>query len=155
MKLTCFKGCLVRLPYATILSTLISSCGLIIGLAALYDSTTIIDRLTQDLIRRRYILLNDLKLGYIFAATFTIIVIFFNLVIGFIATDQSLFRSEQGRKRRCSTISCIKSSTTVFLLQCFLAFNYLIYYALLLLTIVSFVLLFICYVGTVLCNDGT
>lgn len=152
----CFRGCLLRIPYATILSTLISTCGLIIGLAALFDATSILERFSHDLLQRNYILLNDLKVGYIFAALFIIIVIIFNLVIGFVATDQSLYRAvdNPNRSRGCCAVTCLKSSTAVCLLQTFLAFNYLIYYLLLLMTIISFLGLYTSYIATVLCNEA-
>lgn len=154
--LACFRGCLLRIPYATILSTLISTCGLIIGLAALFDATTILERLSYDLLQRTYLLLNDLKIGYIFVAIFIIIVIIFNLVIGFVATDQSLYRAvdSPNRRRDCCAVTCLKSSTAVCLLQTFLAFNYIIYYVLLMITIISFVGLYTSYIGQVLCNEG-
>ena len=155
--LACFRGCLLRIPYATILSTLISTCGLIIGLAALYDATTILERFTTDLLQRNYLFLNDLKIAYIFVALFIIIVIIFNLVIGFVATDQSLYRateSPSNRPRNCCAVSCVKSSTAVCLLQTFLAFNYIIYYILLLITIASFIALYTSYVATILCNEA-
>lgn len=154
--LACFRGCLLRIPYATILSTLISTCGLIIGLAALFDTTTILERLTHDLLQRTYIFLNDLKVGYIFVALFIIIVIVFNLVIGFVATDQSLYRAvdSPNRRRDCCGVACLKSSVAVCLLQTFLAFNYIIYYVLLLITIISFIALYTSYIGQVLCNEG-
>lgn len=159
--LACFRGCLMRIPYATILSTLISTCGLIIGLAALFDATTIVERFTVDLLLRNYIFLSDLKVGYVFAALFIIIVIVFNLVIGFIATDQSLYRAFESphnprvaNRRGCCQVSCLKSSTAVCLLQTFLAFNYIIYYALFLITILSFIGLYTAYISTILCNHA-
>lgn len=160
--LACFRGCLLRIPYGTIISTLISTCGLVIGLAALFDATTILERLTHDLLSRNYIILNDLKVSYIFVALFIIIVIFFNLVIGFVATDQSPYKAigEQpvshrgGKKAGCCAVSCLKSSTAVCLLQTFLAFNYIIYYLLLTITIISFIALYTTSIGTVLCRDG-
>lgn len=155
--LACFRGCLLRIPYATILSTLISTCGLIIGLAALFDATSILERLSHDLLMKNYLFLNDLKVGYIFAALFIIIIIIFNLVIGFVATDQSLYRavdSPTNRRGGCCAVTCLKSSTAVCLLQTFLAFNYIIYYLLLLMTIISFIALYTAYIATVLCNQG-
>lgn len=158
--LACFRGCLLRIPYATILSTLISTCGLIIGLAALFDATTILERFSHDLLQRNYLFLNDLKVGYIFVALFIIIVIIFNLVIGFVATDQSLYRAADptgrpgGRNRGCCAVTCLKSSTAVCLLQTFLAFNYIIYYVLFLMTIISFIALYTSFVFTVLCNEA-
>lgn len=161
--LACFRGCLLRIPYATILSTLISTCGLIIGLAALFDTTTILERFTADLLQKNYIFLNDFKVAYVFAALFIIIVIIFNLVIGFIATDQSIYRliehpsgrSSNGRNSSgCCQVSCLRSSTAVCLLQIFLAFNYVIYYVLLLITILSFIGLFTSYIATKLCNES-
>lgn len=155
--LACFRGCLLRIPYATILSTLISTCGLIIGLAALFDATTVLERLSHDLLQRPYIILNDLKVSYIFVALFIIIVIIFNLVIGFVATDQSLYRaidSPNRRRRDCCAVTCLKSSTAVCLLQTFLAFNYVIYYVLLMMTIISFIGLYTSFIGQVLCNEG-
>lgn len=158
--LACFRGCLLRIPYATILSTLISTCGLIIGLAALFDATTILERFTHDLLMRNSILLNDLKVGYIFVALFIIIVIIFNLVIGFVATDQSLYRAidpsghHRGGSKSCCDASCLKNSTAVCLLQIFLAFNYIIYYVLLIITIISFIALYTAYVAGVLCTHG-
>jgi len=152
--LACFRGCLLRIPYATILSTLISTCGLIIGLAALFDATTVLERFSHDLLQRNYLFLNDLKVGYIFVALFIIIVIIFNLVIGFIATDQSLYRAVESpnhRSRGCCAVTCLKSSTAICLLQTFLAFNYIIYYVLLLMTIISFIALYTSYVATELC----
>lgn len=152
--LACFRGCLLRIPYATILSTLISTCGLIIGLAALFDATTILERFTNDLLKRNYLFLNDLKVSYIFVAIFIIIVIIFNLVIGFVATDQSLYRAIDSptRGRDCCAVTCLKGSTAVCLLQTFLAFNYIIYYVLLMITIVSFIALYTSYIATTLCN---
>lgn len=161
--LACFRGCLLRIPYATIISTLISTCGLIIGLASLFDATTILERLSYDLLSRNYLILNDLKVGYIFAALFIIIVIFFNLVIGFVATDQSLYRAvdspshhERGlaQSSGCCAASSLRSSTAVCLLQTFLAFNYIIYYLLLAITIISFIALYTTTIGTVLCRDA-
>lgn len=154
--LACFRGCLLRIPYATILSTLVSTCGLIIGLAALFDATTVLERLTHDLLKRNYIFLNDLKVGCIFVALFIIIVIIFNLVIGFVATDQSLYRAAETpeRNRNCCAVTCLKSSTAICLLQTFLAFNYIIYYVLLMITILSFIALYTSYVATVLCNQA-
>lgn len=156
--LACFRGCLLRIPYATILSTLISTCGLIIGLAALFDATSTLERFTQDLLHRNYLLLNDLKVSYIFVALFIVIVIIFNLVVGFIATDQSPYRALESpnsrRSRGCCPVSCLKSSTAVFLLQTFLAFNYIIYYVLLMITILSFVALYTSHIATTLCNEG-
>lgn len=154
--LACFRGCLLRIPYATILSTLISTCGLIIGLSALFDATTILERFTIDLLQRNYIFLNDLKIGYIFAGLFIIIVIIFNLVIGFVATDQSIYRATDSpnRDRGCCAVTCLKSSTAVCLLQTFLAFNYIIYYGLLIITILSSIALYTSYVATILCNEG-
>lgn len=174
--LACFRGCLLRIPYATILSTLISTCGLIIGLAALFDATTILEKFTLELLERNFVFFNDLKVGYIFVALFIIIVIIFNLVIGFVATDQSVYKEtdptlnnangmingpnnlhghNRRRKQDCCAVTCLKSSTAVFLLQTFLAFNYIIYYVLLLITIVSFIALYTSYVATILCNEGT
>lgn len=155
--LACFRGCLLRIPYATILSTLISTCGLIIGLASLFDATSTLERFTQDLLRRNYLFLNDLKVSYIFVALFIVIVIIFNLVVGFIATDQSPYRaieSPNSRNRGCCPVTCLKSSTAVFLLQTFLAFNYIIYYVLLMITILSFVALYTSHLATTLCNEG-
>lgn len=153
--LACFRGCLLRIPYATILSTLVSTCGLIIGLAALFDATTVLERLSHDLLKRNYIFLNDLKVGCIFVALFIIIVIIFNLVMGFVATDQSLYRaSTSERSRNCCAVTCLKSSTAICLLQTFLAFNYIIYYVLLMITIISFIALYTSYVATVLCNEA-
>lgn len=158
--LACFRGCLLRIPYATILSTLISTCGLIIGLAALFDATTIVERFSTDLLLRNYIFLNDFKVGYVFAALFIIIIIVFNLVIGFIATDQSLYRtiesphSPRANRGSCCQVSCLKSSTAICLLQTFLALNYVIYYVLFLITILSFIGLFTAYVSTILCNQA-
>lgn len=158
--LACFRGCLLRIPYATILSTLISTCGLIIGLAALFDATTILERLTHDLLLRNYLLLNDLKVGYIFVALFIIIVIIFNLVIGFVATDQSLYQAvdlpghHRGNSRNCCAVTCLKNSTAICLLQTFLAFNYIIYYVLLIITIISFIALYTAYIAGVLCTQA-
>lgn len=155
--LACFRGCLLRIPYATVLSTLISTCGLIIGLATLYDATSILERLAHDLLRKNYLLLNDLKVGYIFVALFIIIIIIFNLVIGFVATDQSSYRAVESpnqRRRSCCPVTCLKSSTAVCLLQTFLAFNYIIYYLLLLMTIISFIGLYTSYIATTLCNEA-
>lgn len=154
--LACFRGCLLRIPYATILSTLISTCGLIIGLMALFDATTVLERFSHDLLLRNSILLNDLKVGYIFVALFIIIVIIFNLVIGFIATDQSLYKAveDPNRGRGCCAATCLKSSTAVGILQTFLAFNYIIYYVLLFMTIISFIALYTSYIASVLCNEG-
>lgn len=158
--LACFRRCLLRIPYATILSTLISTCGLIIGLAALFDTTTVMERLSIDLLKRNYLFLNDLKVAYVFAALFIIIVIIFNLVIGFIATDQSIYRSVESPNHRsrsggCCEVSCFKSSTAICLLQTFLAFNYVIYYVLLLVTIMSFIGLYTSGIATILCNEST
>ena len=95
-----------------------------------------------------------------FAALFIIIVIVFNLVIGFIATDQSLYRAiesphhSRANRRGCCQVSCLKSSTAICLLQTFLAFNYIIYYALFLITILSFIGLYTAYISTVLCNQA-
>ena len=116
--LACFRRCLLRIPYATILSTLISTCGLIIGLAALFDSTTILERFTFDLLKRNYLFLNDLKIAYVFAALFIIIVIIFNLAIGFTAIDESIHRtvklpSQQRSKSGCCEVSCPNGSTEV------------------------------------------
>lgn len=165
--LACFRGCLLRIPYATILSTLISTCGLIIGLAALYDATSVLERFSLDLLQRNYLFLNDLKVGYIFGALFIIIVIVFNLVIGFVAADQSLYRSVESPGYRaggrhsgrgggggCCAVSCLKSSTAICLLQTFLAFNYVIYYVLLLITISSFIALYTSMIATILCNEA-
>ena len=157
--LACFRGCLLRIPYATILSTLISTCGLIIGLAALFDATTILERFSTDLLQRNYFFLNDLKVGYIFVALFIIIVIIFNLVIGFVATDQSVYRAvdspnHRARNEGCCAATCLKSSTAICLLQTFLAFNYVIYYVLLMITIISFIALYTAYVATILCNEA-
>lgn len=154
--LACFRGCLLRIPYATILSTLISTCGLIIGLAALFDATTVLERLSYEFLHRNYLLLNDLKIGYIFVALFIIIVIIFNLVIGFVATDQTLYRVGEvpNRSRDCCAVTCVKSSTAICLLQTFLAFNYIIYYALLLMTIISFIALYTSYIAITLCNEA-
>ena len=63
--LACFRGCLLRIPYATILSTLISTCGLIIGFVALFDATYILEHFTHDLLQRDLLILNDLKVGYV------------------------------------------------------------------------------------------
>lgn len=157
--LACFRRCLLRIPYATILSTLISTCGLIIGLAALFDTTTILERFSLDLLKRNYLFLNDLKVAYVFAALFIIIVIIFNLVVGFIATDQSIYRSlEEGDNRRgsgCCEVNCLKGSAAVCLLQTFLIFNYIIYYVLLLVTIIAFIGLYTSCIATVLCNEST
>lgn len=155
--LACFRGCLLRIPYATILSTLISTCGLIIGLTALFDATTIVERFTHDLLLKNYIFLNDLKVAYVFVALFIIIIIIFNLVIGFVATDQSLYQavdSPRTRSKGCCAVSCLKSSTAVCLLQTFLAFNYVIYYVLFMITIISFIALYTSYVSTILCNEA-
>lgn len=163
--LACFRGCLLRIPYATILSTLISTCGLIIGLAALYDATSVVERFSLDLLQRNYLFLNDLKVGYIFGALFIIIVIVFNLVIGFVAADQSVYRSVEspgyrsgggrgGHRNGCCAVSCFKSSTAICLLQTFLAFNYVIYYVLLLITILSFIALYTSMIATILCNEA-
>lgn len=151
--LACFRGCLLRIPYATIISTLISTCGLIIGLAALFDATTVLERLTFDLLQRNYLFLNDLKVIYIFVALFIIIVIFFNLVIGFVATDQSVYRAvdSPNRSRGCCEVSCLRSSTAVCLLQTFLAFNYIIYYVLLLIMITSCIALYSTWIVQSLC----
>lgn len=156
--LACFRGCLLRIPYATILSTLISTCGLIIGLTALFDATTILERFSHDLLLRNFVFLNDLKVGYVFVALFIIIIIIFNLVIGFVATDQSLYRAVDTPRSRspksCCAVSCLKSSTAVCLLQTFLAFNYIIYYVLFLITIISFIALYTSYIATILCNEA-
>lgn len=154
--LACFRGCLLRIPYATIISTLISTCGLIIGLAALFDATTTLERLILDLLQRHSLFLNDLKVIYIFAALFIIIVIFFNLVIGFVATDQSLYRAADSpnRSRSCCEVTCLKSSTAVCLLQTFLTFNYIIYYVLLFITIISCIALYSSWLLDNLCLRG-
>lgn len=154
--LACFRACLMRIPYATILSTLVSTCGLIIGLAAIIETTTLFERMSMEILRKNYIFLNDLKIAYIFAALFIIVVIIFNLLVGFIATDMSLYKtaSTSQRSRQCCPVTCMKSSTAIFLLQIFLAFNYVIYFALLLVTILSFIGLYSTYVMTVLCNEG-
>lgn len=156
--LACFRGCLLRIPYATILSTLISTCGLIIGLAALFDATTIVERLAHDLLHKNYLILNDLKVAYVFVALFIIVIIIFNLVIGFIATDQSIYRAADSpshrRRKGCCAVTCMKSSTAVCLLQTFLAFNYIIYYLLLMMTIISFIALYTSFIATTLCNEA-
>lgn len=155
--LACFRGCLLRIPYATILSTLISTCGLIIGLAALFDATSVLERFSIDLLQRNYLFLNDLKVAYIFGALFIIIVIIFNLVIGFVAADQSVYRSVESPSRPargCCAVTCLKSSTAVCLLQTFLAFNYIIYYVLLLITILSFIALYTTSIAAILCNEA-
>lgn len=156
--IACFRSCLLRIPYATILSTLIATCGLIIGLAALLDSTTILERFSADLLKRNYLFLNDLKLAYVFVALFIVIVIIINLIIGFIATDQSIYRllESPGRRQRsgCCEVNCMKASTTSSILQTFLAFNYVIYFLLLLATILSFIGLYTSYIATVLCNES-
>lgn len=140
------------------MSTLISTCGLIIGLATLFDTTTSLERFSDDILQRKYPFLNSLKLAYVFAALFIVIVIIFNLVIGFIATDQSIYRSvdsdEHRRGSGCCEVSCLKSSTAVCLLKIFLAFNYIIYYVLLLVTIMSFIGLYTVCIATVLCKDS-
>lgn len=154
--LACFRGCLLRIPYATVLSTLISTCGLIIGLAALFDTTSILERFTLELLQRNYLLLNDLKVAYIFVALFIIVIIIFNLVIGFVATDQSLYRAIETNERNsgCCAVTCIKSSTAICLLQTFLAFNYIIYYVLLAMTIISFIALYTTWIASALCLEA-
>lgn len=154
--LACFRGCLLRIPYATIISTLISTCGLIIGLAALFDATTVLERFSHDLLQRNYLFLNDLKVIYIFVALFIIIVIFFNLVVGFVATDQSIYRAADTGESTggCCGVTCLRSSTAVCLLQTFLAFNYIIYYVLLFITIISCISMFSSWVLMNLCVRG-
>lgn len=143
--LACFRACLLRIPYATIVSTLISTCGLAIGLMALYDATNILEHLTINLLKRNNLLLNDLKVGYIFVALFIIIVIIFNLAIGFVATDQSLDSPSRSR---------FKSSSAIVVLHCFLAFNYIIYYLLLVITIISFIALYTNCILKILCTQA-
>lgn len=159
MAMSCFRSCLLRIPYATILSTLVSTCGLVIGLAAILDTTTILEKFSADLLKRNSLFLNDLKFAYVFVALFIIVVIIFNLIIGFIATDQSIYRLLESPSRRqgsgCCEVSCMKTSTTVCILQTFLAFNYVIYYLLLLITIISFIGLYTSYIATVLCNESS
>lgn len=153
--LACFRGCLLRIPYATILSTLVSTFGLVAGFSALFDATSITEQLLRDLFYKPYstiTILNQLKVIYIFVVLFIIIVIVFNLVVGYVATDPSPYYRQPrtpptitATNRFCCC--CLSSSARNFLrallLRTFFSFNYLIYYSLFALTILSFIGLFI------------
>lgn len=116
------------------------------------------EKFSADLFKRNSLFLNDLKIAYVFIALFIIIVIIFNLIIGFIATDQSIYRQLEslGRRQRsgCCEVGCIKTSTTVCILQILLVFNCIIYFLLSLVTIISFIGLYTSYISTILCNES-
>lgn len=165
--LACFRGCLLRIPYVTILSTLVSTFGLVAGFSALFDATTIVEQLLRDLFykpRSAITFLNQLKVIYIFVVLFIIIVIVFNLVVGYVATDPSPYHR---KPRTPSTITatnrfcccCLSSSGRNFIRACllrtFFSLNYMIYYSLFALTIVSTIGLFSVHVLHRVCQLGT
>ena len=71
-------------------------------------------------------------------------------MIGFATTGSSTARKASPRVCGCS-----RSSTTTCLIKTVVVVNYLLFYFLVVLTIVVLVILFICYVLTSLCNEGT
>lgn len=107
--------------------------------------------LVADLALSQIFRLSDLKVWYIVLAIVIAVIIVVNLIIGFATTGKST-----GRKAsQWRTCGCSRSSTTTCLIKTVFVFNYLLFYFLVVLTIVVLLILFICYVLTSLCNEGT
>ncbi|XP_054154221.1 proteolipid protein DM beta-like [Oppia nitens] len=147
---SCCRSCFLRLPYGTITSTILGAFGLIMAIISILHSTTIADRLTHDLIRRKYYWLSDLKVWYVVLAIFLSVIIVINLFIGFATTGKT--GAKNGKS--CRTCGCNRSSTTTCLIKTIFVVNYILFYLLLVLTIVVLLTLFICYMLSNLCNEG-
>ncbi|CAG2170052.1 unnamed protein product, partial [Oppiella nova] len=147
---TCCRSCFLRLPYGTITSTLLAAFGLIMSIVSILHSTSIADRLTHDLIRRKYYWLSDLKVWYVVFTVFVSVIIVINLFIGFATTGTA--GTKKGKP--CRTCGCTRASTTSCLIKTVFVVNYILFYFLVLLTIIVLLTLFVCYVLSDLCNEG-
>ncbi|XP_015795804.1 uncharacterized protein LOC107372151 [Tetranychus urticae] len=144
----CFKSCLLRIPYGTVLATILALCGVAIILVSLLESTAIADRLIFELLHRKYLWFNDFKVVYIIFCAFLSAIILINLMIGCMTTGRntSHYTGQPGCTFCGSATSC--------LVKCVFIANYILFYLILALTIAFTVALFICYIMSRLCSEG-
>src|SRR5947208_2036424 len=96
------------MPYGTITATLLSICGLVTAITAVYKATGIAERLFLELLLQQYLWLNDLRVGYIIFASVIGVVILVNLTVGFATTGTD----DKERRRGCDTCCCARGSAT-------------------------------------------
>ena len=95
-----------------------------------------------------------MKVWYIVLAIFIILIVTINLIIGFATTGRS--GTNKGRSNApCRACGCTRASTTTFIIKSTFVINYILFYFILVLAFIVFTTLFICYVLTTLCNEGT
>lgn len=142
--LACFRECLLRIPYLTIVSTLISACGLVAGFAAVFDATIELEHMLVDLFeksQKSLKILNQLKVIYIAVVLSIILVIVFNLVVGYVARDKVSYYGQRRHNAAAVTAAnrfcccCLNTSARRairdFLMRIFFMLNYALIYALL------------------------
>uniref|UniRef100_T1KCP8 Pyruvate kinase C-terminal domain-containing protein n=1 Tax=Tetranychus urticae TaxID=32264 RepID=T1KCP8_TETUR len=137
----CFKSCLLRMPYGTVLATILALCGVAIILVSLLESAAIADRLIFELLHRKYLC------GVHHFLCFPIC----NY------TNQPDDWSTTGRNTShySGQPSCtFCGSATSCLVKCVFIANYVLFYLILALTIAFTVALFICYIMSGLCSEG-
>ncbi|XP_015787962.1 uncharacterized protein LOC107365015 [Tetranychus urticae] len=143
-----YRSCFLRLPYASILATLIAICGLVIAMVSLGQSTMITDRLLNELLHRKHIWYQEAQWIYSSFSILVSITILINLLIGCMTTGRRITR--YGSVSSCGF--CGKLTT--ILLKMIFGLNYLLFLIILILTLIGSIALFNCYVMSRLCNDG-
>lgn len=147
----CARSCFLSLPYATITSTFLVISGMIISFISVHYLAGVFDRLSQDLFYKRYLWINELRVGLLFVGGFLAIIIITNLIIGF-ATSSSNLESKAGEGGG-GCANCTRHSTTNCLVRFVFLLNQLIFTVVLLLVLLFTLTSFVCYLLSTLCDD--
>ncbi|XP_074596886.1 uncharacterized protein LOC141851966 [Brevipalpus obovatus] len=143
-----YQSCFLRLPYGSILATLISVCGVVIALVSLGQSTAILDRILTELLHRKQIWHQEARWLYSSFSIMISVVVLINLLIGCMTTGRHItsYRSP-GSGSFCDKLASI-------LFRTIFAINYALFFIILVLTIAFAIILFSCFIMSKLCSDG-
>ncbi|XP_074601143.1 uncharacterized protein LOC141855130 isoform X2 [Brevipalpus obovatus] len=147
----CLKSCLLGIPYGTILATLMSLCGIAIVTVSLLESTAISDQLLFELLHRKFLWFNDLKVIYIILCVLLLIIVLINLLVGCMTTGRRTTNHTGGGP----SVGCgLCGPATGCLVKTIFILNYILFYAIVALTLIFAIALFVCFIMSSLCTDG-
>lgn len=145
--MTCCGGCLrclSRIPYATLIATVLCCAGVGVFLGSMYRGVALSLRMFETVFKIHFYTLNDLQIIFIVVGASMAFLSLVLLLVGFLATGATREKIYRGwRARLGGRISC----------ACFLTITYILELAWLIIFAILVVCTFVCLVWWGMCNN--